>query len=1162
MIHHEGMKLCLVIIIGLNVCTSAGDLRRNSTDGEAALRPSLDIASQPAADTLASSVAWLQKRSSQMIRDCRRTTRSGIAAFPPQVGGGYEAFWLRDYAYMLEGNSAAFSDKELKDSYRFFLAGQRVDGAMVDCIKFDGTPCYMPGYGTIGRNPVADGSQFTVDVAWHTFQKTRDTNLVRQTVDALIKGMKAVPRNPATGLVYVKPGPEHDRCPYGFTDAIRKQGDELFCSLLLVQASRQLSDLLEIANRKEEAAYWRRGAQQVAGKVREVFWDTKAGLFRAATLVCNQPDIWGSAFAVYIGVTTTNQAQRVAWYFKDHYREIVKRGQLRHLPAGMFWEQTIGVQPGTYQNGAYWATPLGWFVYALDLVDPPLADQTITDLVRDFITTGDENECVNDGYSNVSHYIASVALPLAGIRAMQQRRAGQSHAGLLQPDTLREDTEKFNDVTQHLSGLPAADARALSARAPADWLLRPELFIAKVTHGESKGEIVLENGLVRRAFKLWPNAATVGLDNRMNGASLLRAVEPEASVTLDDKPYAVGGLLGQPDRAYLRPEWIAQLTNSQGAFQFLDFESGKPLAPFRWKRVRHSANLPWPPPGVALSLTFHGPDEATREVTVTVHHELYDGLPVLGKWLTISNGTSRTITIDRLATERLAAVEAESAVDERPDVLWRTPAITVLSDFMFKGMDVITGNQVASWREDPAFKTQVSYGYKTPCVLVCESPIGPGVQLAPGSTFTSYRTWLVIHDSTERERQGLFIRHAHRALAPWSSENPLMMHVRSADSAAFRLAAEQCAAVGFEMIIYTFGSGLDMENEDPAYLRKVKGDVDYAHNKGLQVGAYSLFSSRRVDDADEVINPKTGKPGGAIFGNAPCFGSRWGLSYLRKITNFLAQTGLNLLEHDGPYPGDLCASTNHPGHRGLEDSQWVNWSMTAGLYRWCRERGIYVNQPDYYFFAGANKTAMGYREDNWSLPRAQQLLHARQNIFDGTWTKPQTAGWMFVPLTEYHGGGEAATLEPLGEHLDAYEGHLVNNLGAGVQACWRGPRLYDTDTTKALVKQWVTWFKAHREILESDIIHCRRADGRDIDYLLHVNPRLKERALAVIHNPLGHEVEREVVLPLYYAGLEDTAFLREQDGKPKRIKLDAERCGHVNLKVPAHGHTWLVVEAP
>jgi hypothetical protein len=106
-----------------------------------------------------------------------------------------------------------------------------------------------------------------------------------------------------------------------------------------------------------------------------------------------------------------------------------------------------------------------------------------------------------------------------------------------------------------------------------------------------------------------------------------------------------------------------------------------------------------------------------------------------------------------------------------------------------------------------------------------------------------------------------------------------MMHVRNAETKVFRNAVDQCAEVGFEMIIYTFGSGLNMENEDPAYLAKVKTDVDYAHSKGIEVGAYSLFSSRRIDDANDVINPKTGKPGGAIFGNAPCFGSAWGTNY-------------------------------------------------------------------------------------------------------------------------------------------------------------------------------------------------------------------------------------------------------------------------------------------
>ncbi|MCK6500515.1 MAG: hypothetical protein L6Q38_13660, partial [Nitrospira sp.] len=659
---------------------------------------------------------------------------------------------------------------------------------------------------------------------------------------------------------------------------------------------------------------------------------------------------------------------------------------------------------------------------------------------------------------------------------------------------------------------------------------------ARVTVTESGRRLLLENGLIRRTFILHPNAATVGLDNLMTGEALLRAIEPEAVLTLDGAEYAVGGLKGHRDRAYLLENWISEMTNASPEFRWTGHSMGRTRAPFAWKQVRHAGNTAWPPPGASLNLSFEGSSEVTRGIHLGVHYEIYDGIPVLGKWITISNATGRAITVDRLTTERLAIVEAESAVDERSDIAWRTPAITTLSDYMFKGMDLVTGNQVARWTVDPAFDTQVSYALKTPCILVCEPPMGPGVRLGPGEVLTSFRVWHVFHDSTERERQGLTVRRAHRTLAPWSTENPIMMHVRNSDRATFRNAVDQCAEVGFEMIIYTFGSGLNAESTDPAYIARIKEDVDYARAKGIEVGAYSLFSSRRIDDANDVIHPKTGKTGGAIFGNAPCFGSRWGADYLRHLTNFLAQTGLSLLEHDGPYPGDYCASTQHPGHRGLEDSQWVQWRISANLYTWCREQGIYINQPDYYFFAGGNKTAMGYRESNWSLPRAQQFIHARQHIYDGTWTKPQTAGWMFVPLTEYHGGGAAATIEPLREHLPAYEQHLANNFGAGVQACWRGPRLYDSDETKALVRKWVAWFKSYRDILESDILHVRRPDGRDIDYLVHVNPTLQRRAFAMIHNPLTVEVEREVMLPLYYAGLTDTARVREQEGRLKRVR--------------------------
>ena len=710
--------------------------------------------------------------------------------------------------------------------------------------------------------------------------------------------------------------------------------------------------------------------------------------------------------------------------------------------------------------------------------------------------------------------------------------------------------------------LPASISVATDSRPPAegDWLLANQVQPTTVTRNGDETEILLSNGLIERRLRIFPNAATVALNNLRSGHRFLRAVRPEAELTLNGQAFRVGGLQGQPDLAYLAAEWIPRLTNDHDAFQVDGIQLGAPAAPLSWKHKRHNAALPWPPPGRTVSLSFHGPTEDTRAVQVVVYHELYDGIPVAAKWLTVSNGTSRTLIIDRCISEELAAAEPDSAVDTRERHQWVTPAIDILSDYMFKGMDPATAGRVASWEPDPAYTTQVSYELQTPCLLLCRPMVGPGTSLKPGETYTSIRTYLIPHDAAERERRGLALRRVWRALAPWITENPIMMHVRSARTDLFRAAVDQCAEVGFEMIIYTFGSGLEMENQDPVYLAKVKSDIDYAHSKGIEVGGYSLFSSRRIDDANDVINPATGKPGGAIFGNAPCLGSKWGLEYLHKITNFLAQTGMDLLEHDGPYPGDICASTVHPGHHGQADSQWEQWKLSVGLYSWCREQGIYINQPDSYFLVGGNKTAMGYRESNWSLPRAQQLIHARQNVFDGTWNKTPSMGWMFVPLTEYQGGGDAATLEPLRDHLHEYELHFANTLGGGVQACWRGPRLYDSDATKQVVKKWVDWFKKHRDILESDLIHAQRANGQDVDSYLHVNPALPEKGLAVLFNPLPEPVHRTVKLPLYYSGLAGSARFRQQDGRAHRVPLDRQGNATITVDLPAQGVTWFTIE--
>jgi hypothetical protein len=216
--------------------------------------------------------------------------------------------------------------------------------------------------------------------------------------------------------------------------------------------------------------------------------------------------------------------------------------------------------------------------------------------------------------------------------------------------------------------------------------------------------------------------------------------------------------------------------------------------------------------------------------------------------------------------------------------------------------------------------------------------------------------------------------------------------------------------------------------------------------------------------------------------------------------------------------------------------------------------------PDWYFLNGSNKVFLGYCEENWTLPRESQVLLSRQNIFDGTWQKTPSMGWSFLPLVNYKGGGPAALIEPLAEHLDAYEAHLAQNFGSGIQACYRGWRLYDTDATKGVVKKWTAFYAKYRPILESDVIHVRRPDGRHLDAILHVNPRLKTKGLAMVFDPLDRAVDSKLVLPLYYTGLTDAATVRQEEGPAARYSLDRKFQISLPLKLAAKSWTWFAIE--
>lgn len=286
-----------------------------------------------------------------------------------------------------------------------------------------------------------------------------------------------------------------------------------------------------------------------------------------------------------------------------------------------------------------------------------------------------------------------------------------------------------------------------------DWLIDPSPFVTGLFSGDASDEIVLTNGLISRTWRLVPNGATVGFGNLVTGEPIIRSIRPEARVTLDGTEYPVGGLRGLDEHAYLRREWIDELDAILGAFRLECYESGPTVAPFPWKRVRHAPDIPWPPPGVRVSFQYAAPEGDHLGVQIVVHYELYDGIPLLAKWIELSNGTGNAIRLNSFASEILAAVEYESERHERSE--WTVPNLHVESDYGLFDMSASQPRATTHWVPDPEYTTQVNYEYRNPCLLESRPPRGPNLTIPPGERFTSFRTFELAYDSTERERRDL-----------------------------------------------------------------------------------------------------------------------------------------------------------------------------------------------------------------------------------------------------------------------------------------------------------------------------------------------------------------------------------------------------------------------
>ena len=443
---------------------------------------------------------------------------------------------------------------------------------------------------------------------------------------------------------------------------------------------------------------------------------------------------------------------------------------------------------------------------------------------------------------------------------------------------------------------------AISSYAqPADWLLKPMVQKAEIVLSKNGKEITLQNGLVKRVFNLSANLTCVDYRNLITGQQLLRAVSPEARLVIDNVTYHVGGVYGQKEKAYLLPEWVDNFTTNDSDFQYKSYRIQNLTPLIHWsKKAAPGKIAPWAtnkkqPTGKMISFQYESLLPVFKGVTVLVNYELYDGIPLIAKWISIENRNHTAIKLNRVVNEILSMVEEESAVVGKPEVMKKQQGIYIETNYAFNNaMRYDISDQTLHWKTDRAYTSQVNYNYETPCILEVYPDNAPGIELKQNDLFSSVRSYELLMDSYDRERRGLAIRKMYRTIAPWTTANPIFMHLVSRNDEEVRTAVDQCAVTGYEALILSFGSHMNMEDSSAANIQKWKTLAQYAHQKGIQIGGYSLFSSRRISDEDDVIDPVTGKTGGAFFGNAPCFGSKWGLAYRDKIKYFFTQTGFDI----------------------------------------------------------------------------------------------------------------------------------------------------------------------------------------------------------------------------------------------------------------------------
>ena len=361
----------------------------------------------------------------------------------------YPAFWIRDYAMSIE--TGYVSEKEQKHMLELTASTQSDSlirtkwgtsipkGSIADHIRIDdGKPIYFPGTYSFenqgekkwGMQPPFCDQFFFIQMAYFyvkSFSKTptlsKEINGVKL-INRLEQAYQMPPSHPRSHLVQVD---ETNRgVDFGFRDAIYITGKLCYASLLKYQAAKQMAYLYGKMRNKSMSLRYQQEANLLKLSIIRTFIDTR-GMLRASTGMSGQADVWATSLAINLGVLTGKSRLKAAQYLRDAYLrgELSQKGNIRHVvqsddfSATSAWEKSV-VPINTYQNGAYWGTPVGWVCLAIAYVDLPSAQKLAKEFIQELRegdfrkgdTFGSPWECFNDKLTQNPVYLTSVAVPL------------------------------------------------------------------------------------------------------------------------------------------------------------------------------------------------------------------------------------------------------------------------------------------------------------------------------------------------------------------------------------------------------------------------------------------------------------------------------------------------------------------------------------------------------------------------------------------------------------------------------------------------------------------------------------------------------------------------------------------------------------------------------